>query len=146
MLGPLLFLLYINGINAKVKRLDHRLYADDTLLPSDATTGYITGYKVMSHICMSGHFGGVCYSTTCLHMQIDRKSPDIRIKLGDDVIQTSNIIKFLGVCIQSKLKWNPHITKLTAKANRSLGVLHKNLAEAPLKTKLIAYKTHIQPI
>ena len=63
-LGPLLFLLYINGINAKVKRSDHRLYADNTLLPSDATTGYMTGYKVMSHICMSGHFGGVCYLTT----------------------------------------------------------------------------------
>ena len=146
-LGPLLFLLYINDINAEVKHSDCRLYADDTLLSSDATTGYDGLQSDVSRLYEWSLRWGMSFNNDkCLHMQIGRESPDMRIKLGDDVIPTSNVIKYLGVHIQSNLKWNTQVTKLTAKANRSLGVLRRNLAEAPLKTKLIAYKTSVRPI
>lgn len=146
-LGPLLFLLYINDITAEIKHSDCRLYADDTLLSSDVSNN-IDGLQgdVNRLYEWSCRWGMLFNNDKCLHMQIGKDSPDKRIKLGNDLIPTTDVIKYLGVHIQSNLKWNTHITKMTAKANRSLGVLRRNLAEAPQKTKLVAYKTSVRPI
>ena len=119
-LGPLLFLQYINDINAEVKHSDCRFNADDTLLSIDATTGYDGLQNDVTLYEWSLRWGMSFNNDKCLHMQIGCESADIRIKLGDDVIPTSNVIKYLGVHIQSNLKWNTQITKLTAKSNRSL--------------------------
>lgn len=139
--------LYINDITAEIKHSDCRLYADDTLLSSDVSNN-IDGLQgdVNRLYEWSCRWGMLFNNDKCLHMQIGKDSPDKRIKLGNDLIPTTDVIKYLGVHIQSNLKWNTHITKMTAKANRSLGVLRRNLAEAPQKTKLVAYKTSVRPI
>lgn len=82
----------------------------------------------------------------CVHMQINKDTPDFRIKLNDQEIPTSTNMKYLGVCIQSDLKWHSHITNITGKANRALGNIKRSLNGAPVKTKLIAYKTVVLPI
>jgi hypothetical protein len=50
------------------------------------------------------------------------------------------------VCIDYNLKWNTQVSKVTAKANRSLGMVKRHLKQAPKKTKLIAFKTMVKPI
>jgi hypothetical protein len=35
--------------------------------------------------------------------------------------------KYLGITIQNNLKWDKHITTITAKANQSLGFIKRNL-------------------
>ena len=146
-LGPLLFLLYINDISSEIVHSDCRLYADDTLLSCDITANPAGLQHDVDRLhewsCRWGmHFNSV----KCAHMQIGKDMPEVRIKLGNELIPSTNTIKYLGVHIQSDLKWNSHVTKITAKANRSLGVLRRNLLEAPQKTKLIAYKTSVRPI
>ena len=44
------------------------------------------------------------------------------------------------------MKWNQHIFKLTAKANRTLGFIRRNLSSCSRHLKFLAYKTLIRPL
>ena len=146
-LGPLLFLVYINDITTDIVHSDCRLYADDTLLSADTSQGtHGLQQDVTTLYNWSIKWGMLFNSSKCVHMQIGFKTPEVRFYLGNDTIPTSDCIKYLGVYIQYDLKWKVHITTITAKANRSLGALRRNLNEAPSKTKIIAYKTIVRPI
>lgn len=146
-LGPLLFLLYINDIHTNVIHSDCRLYADDTLLSCDITNDPTLLQKdVDSLFDWACSWGMVFNPRKCVHIQIGKTEPENTVILGSEPIPTSDCVKYLGVHIQSDLKWNKHISNITAKANRSLGCLRRNLSEAPSKTKLITYKTVVRPI
>ena len=43
--------------------------------------------------------------------------------------------KYLGVIIQSDLRWNMHINQITVKANHTLSLLQRNIKLAPTKLK-----------
>ena len=52
---------------------------------------------------------------------------------------------YLGVEWQSNMKWDQHIHQITAKANRSLGFLRRNLSKCPEIVKERAYQAHVRP-
>ena len=79
-------------------------------------------------------------------MQIGKNVPTIRFSLGGVQIPAVNSIKYLGVHIDSNLKWHTQVSKVTAKAYRALGCLKRNLKEAPKKTKQIAFNVMVKPI
>ena len=56
-----------------------------------------------------------------------------------------NQCKYLGILIQSDLKWNSHVNYVTAKANQTLAMLKRNIKLAPQKIKDKAYKSLIRP-
>jgi len=56
-----------------------------------------------------------------------------------------NQIKYLGITIQINLKWASHISEITTKANRTLGLLRRNIHMAPKIIKEQAYFTHFRP-
>ena len=146
-LGPLLFLLYINDIHSGISYSDCRLYADDTLLSCDVTDDQSLLQKDVDILYKWACDWGMSFNPgKCVHVQVGKPTPNLNITLGNEPIPSSDYIKYLGVHIQSNLKWNMHISTITAKANRSLGLIRRNLAEAPCKTKLVAYKTIVRPI
>ena len=49
------------------------------------------------------------------------------------------------VDITKDLKWNQHVNKITASANRSLGFLRRNISFCSRKTKAIAFITFVRP-
>ena len=53
---------------------------------------------------------------------------------------------YLGVEISQDLKWDAHISKITASANRVNGFIRRNLESCPKETKSLAYKTLVRPI
>ena len=56
-----------------------------------------------------------------------------------------NQCKYLGILIQSDLKWNSHVNHITAKANHTLAMLKRNIKLAPKMIKDKAYKSLIRP-
>ena len=67
------------------------------------------------------------------------------MKLGDSLIPSSDAFRYLGVQIDSSLKWKTHITNIVAKADRTLGMVKRGLRHATVKSKLVAYKTVVKP-
>ena len=54
--------------------------------------------------------------------------------------------KYLGLTITNKLQWDQHINNITAKANKTLGFLRRNLKIPSIRIKEQAYQTLVRPL
>ena len=61
-------------------------------------------------------------------------------------LKSTNTAKYLGIHIDSTLKWNTHINKTAQRANTTSTFLHRNIRTCPRKIKHLAYTTLLRPI
>ena len=54
--------------------------------------------------------------------------------------------KYLGVTIDSKLKWKEQYAATTKKSNNVLAFLRRNIHDCPMSVKEVCYKTLVRPI
>ena len=52
---------------------------------------------------------------------------------------------YLGVMFNNKIKWSPHISNITRKANVVIHVIKRNLWNCPRNVKEVAYKSLVRP-
>lgn len=149
-LGPLLFLLYINDLPSNINS-SIRLYADDCVL-----------YQVINsqndHQVLNESFANFCSwcskwqmkinfnKTVILTFSTSISSSQFCYSFNNCTLSRVNNYKYLGVIFDNKLSWAKHIDYITAKALKKLGYLRRVLAKAPKDTKLIMYKSLIRPI
>ena len=136
-LGPLLFILYINDICNATKLGNFVLFADDTnifVIAKSKTEAYHKAKQVLS--CLSNYM-----KCNKLHINIKKCcymyfNPCKRAKNVSDMetysLSIDNIVinqvtetKFLGVIIDDKLSWNPHIKQLATKLRSCTGRLYR---------------------
>ena len=65
--------------------------------------------------------------------------------LYGQVLESTNTAKYLGVTLSKELSWNEHINSITAKANRTLGFVKRNVKTKNEKVKELAYKSLVRP-
>ena len=63
-------------------------------------------------------------------------------RIQNHVLSTVQHYKYLGVTIQSDLKWHKHIQLITSKANQALGLLKRNI-QASQQLRERAYLTFV---
>ena len=124
-IGPILFLVYINDLPKEVNATV-RLFADDTIMymamsgsgdstslqqDLDRLTAWEEKWKMEFH------------PQKCGVLPITRSSsPQInRYQLHGHTLKTETDSKYLGITINSKLSWNNHIGNVCTKANSSIG-------------------------
>ena len=82
-------------------------------------------------------------------MVFDRKRKqsvyDINIKIGDKKINEVQQTKFLGIIVDNKLTWNNHISVLTTKIAKSIGILLKCRKYLEERILLNLYYSFIYP-
>ena len=153
-LGPLLFLLYINDIVNCSDDGNFILFADDTnIFVSGATsseaynsanavlkkvTEYMEANKLHINVskCCFIHFKPDLSrgTLTCARAQVyDR---NCKLFLGDKAIIKVESAKFLGVIIDEKLSWEAHIKYLEEKLNSCI-VLIKRIKKYVPKTEYL---------
>ena len=138
-LGPLLFLLYINDISRSSNLGTFILFADDTnifVAGQSETDAYekanillkgIQRYMYLNklHINMSK----CCYIHFKPKISVKNIPTDSNFEhqllIDDFPIKKTSQTKFLGVIIDENLSWEPHITALRRKLNQAASTLHR---------------------
>ena len=142
-LGPLMFLCYINDLPSKVTSTV-RLFADDCLIyrqisgPEDQ----ILFQKDLDSLQQWATAWGMRFNTAkCYILRISRSTEPYegRYTLDGQELKEVPDQQYLGVNFNSNMKFDTHIKQITTKANRSLGFLRRNLSRCPQKLKETAY-------
>ena len=149
-LGPLLFVIYINDIPEVCKLAKFILYADDANI-------VITANNVEDlHRQTQGLIDTLVEWVDCnmLALNIDKTKYMIfcrsKVVLNKPLLLLGTRIKkieeakFLGVIIDEKLTWSTHIKSVKSKMSRYIGVLCKIKSLLPLQARIQIYHCLIQ--
>ena len=71
-------------------------------------------------------------------------SPDA-VVLHGQVLEAVSSPRYLWVDISSNLKWNTHVDRITANANRSLRFIRRNVKSKSPKIREMAYQSLVRP-
>ncbi len=149
-LGPSLFLYYINDISQQIHS-NIRLFADDTicyivinslgdaqLLQDDLTKlgDWATKWRMKFH------------PDKCNVLTVSTKRAPLEhaYQLNGHILAHVKSAKYLGVTIANNLQWNNHIANICTKANQTLGFLRRNINLESVKIKERAYLTLVRPL
>lgn len=113
-LGPILFLLYVNDMPSSIRNGRTVLFADDTnILCNKETVNSIISdaSKWFSNNKLIVNEG----KTVSMQFSISNKQLDTPLKMNNVQLTNVNVTKFLGLSIQSNLKWNVHLNELNTK-------------------------------
>jgi hypothetical protein len=65
--------------------------------------------------------------------------------LHNHIIESVTSAKYLGITLQSNLKWNLHYGNIISNGNKSLGFLKRNLSVSNTDIKSRAYQALVRP-
>ena len=148
-LGPLMFLLFINDIH---ENLDStlRLFADDALLYRSISTvndSVILQNDIDKLVSWSKTWQMQFNVSKCYTMRISRRKEPVLMDYYIDGYKLSPVKNhpYLGVMLSDDLRWNSHVDNIVVKANKSLGFVRRNLYPCSENTKRSAYVTIVRP-
>ena len=155
-LGPALFVLYINDLPLAVKN-QIRLFADDTKIFTRSETEGATESLQEDLTRLqdwSSKWSLKFHPEKCHVVKLGKKSEALYTMTGTneadegfEIILTENEVeKDLGVNIDSKLKFREHVAQVTAKANQRVGIIRRSFDHLSEKTFLQLYKAQVRPI
>ena len=149
-LGPLLFLIYINDIFRSSSILKFILYADDTtILFSTKSLNNINTIlnaeldKVAEWLKANKLSINVAKTNVIIFNKCQTQSNTLQIFINNLLVNQVNSIKFLGVEINSDLNWKDHIKTITSKIARSLGIIGRIRHKLTSKAAMLLYDTLI---
>lgn len=146
-LGPLLFLVYINDLPLNITS-SVSLFADDCVIYR-AIKGHSDVLELQADMdrvqewCET--WGMALNVNKCKYMHVNRHSTSIRsYHINNVLLEVVNSYKYLGIHITSTLSWKTHIEYIAGKANSTLGYLRRNFNQAPVSLKLLLYKVLVR--
>ena len=155
-LGPLLFLLYINDLPLYIKYCLLDLFADDgTLHTSNSYLPTVTNFLNLdldnfSDWCDDNDMKkntskskAMFLATRCTANKIMAEPPHLTIK--GEQIQISESEKLLGVHINNSLSWSTHIDSTLKKCNSLLFLLNRIKKYLNIPTRKLFYNAYILP-
>ena len=152
-LGPLLFLVYINDFPKCSKFFKFTIFADDSTLTSKFTNiseenialklehelKKVDEWLLVNRLKLNtnkSHFITFSY----------RKNTSIRpINVGNNFIKEVNTTTFLGIILDKKLSFRDHISHLVSKCSKTVGILFKLKDFLPNQVLKILYNSMILP-
>ena len=130
-LGPLLFLVYIDDVLLS-DGSTLNLYADDMLLYKPVKSIEDIHHLQMDIDCISEWVSCnklTLNPTKCKTMVISRKrnsvQPDAQFVLNGRPLEQVETFKYLGILLSSDLSWSAHIESICTKARKLIGLLYR---------------------
>ena len=151
LLGPLLFITYINDIQMSSDRLSFILFADDSNLffshsnPNHLLNTINTELIQVSDWIKANKLSLNVQKTNYMIYSNTISSLPGNIIFDNIAIQKVNSTKFLGVIIDNKLSWKLHIDNICKTVSRNVGVINKLKHFFPTRILFMLYSTLILP-
>ena len=150
-LGPILFLIYINDLHKVCKDVTLVMFADDTSIfakgsnPNDIISmlnneleniaAWLRANRLSLNIGKT-HF--IVFSNCKLH--VNRK-----VTIGGNELDQLKSTNFLGIKIDEKLSWKEHISFVTSRMSKCIGILYKARHLLSVNWRMTLYKTFVLP-
>lgn len=152
-LGPLLFTLHVHDI-PKLPFTNLGMFADDTTISSSSRYPSVAFSRMQTHLNkLSDYFNKwkiKVNASKTEYMVCTRKranNDELSLTYDDTVIRRVDKIKILGVLVDNKLTYAPHIERVIARTNdviRRLQPLLKYNSGMSLTNKIFVYKVFIR--
>ncbi len=153
-LGPLLFILYINDLYTHLSECDISLYADDTALYTAAKSQIeikLTLQIELIIVCEWLKANKLTLNANKTkyvifgNRHILNTKPNLNLHVGISKIERVDEMKYLGVILDEHLTFDQHINYIIHKSSKKLGVLRRAREYLNKTTKILLYKSLILP-
>lgn len=148
-LGPLLFVMYMNDITNSTESLQPTLYADDTTLlfspgrnvhPANLTRFLNYALSSVSNWFRANRLSLNVEKTKFMIFHKKNSTPlNIELKIDDLVIERVRTFKFLGLMLNENLDWDDHYCMVKSRVSKSIGILHRLKHILPFSILLTLY-------
>ena len=132
-LGPLLFLLYVNDLPQQVLHSDIFLFADDTKCLKSVSSVLDSSLlqQDLNHLSTwSTNWKLSFKESKCLLLTFQSKPPThstLPYSISGHAIRNCHQHKDLGILMSSDLSWSSHISSITNQAHKKLRLLCRSL-------------------
>ena len=152
-LGPLLFLIYINDLGAISEQLTSILFADDSNLFAEGPNlqnlqtivnsempklvNWLTANRLSlnikkTHVMVFGHLP-------------ESTKKEVAVTINGFTLDVVENTKFLGLLLDDSLNWKAHVNYITQKLAKSIGILTQARKVFDRKTLIQLYYSFIYP-
>ena len=147
-IGPILFLVYINDLPESVMSRT-RLFADDTVIYNTSDNQQQLQDDLIALQAWEHLWKMEFNPLKCEYIKFSRKRT--RGAQNDYTLNNINIpktdsVKYLGVKLESSLRWNDNTTYISNKASSRLGYIRRTIPPALPHLRAKAYTTLVRPI
>ena len=153
-LGPLLFLIYINDIINSSSLFTYSLFADDTCLL--AHHNYLLPLINSVNDEIGNIFEWFCCNKLLLNTSKSQyvvfrlrgkriQNDIVPLVIGGNQIDRSQNVRFLGVIVDEYLSWKDHVSYVCTKVSRSVGIISKLRLYLPKETLITLYNAIVMP-
>ena len=151
-LGPLIFILYVNDVFTSLKvDASIYMYADDTLIISkanDALTAANKAQKALEEMvfwCEENKLTINRGKTKFMLIKHTKVLCEPQVMMGNYKLGTVRSYEYLGIILDDKLSMNEYLDSMWKKANAKVGILAKIRRFISEKTAMMIYKCMIRP-
>ena len=154
-LGPLLFLIYINDLPACHLHSVPRMYADDTSLTLSSSDPLDLQSKLNHDLAqiqtwlqankLSLNVKKTKFSIIGSHNRLANLNHQFDVKINEHYLERAKTYKYLGIDLDESLSWDSHIDNVVKKASAGLGAIKRVRNLVPRETLITIYKALVQP-
>ena len=154
-LGPILFLIYINDLSFQIKDSMVDLYADDSTLYTKGVSLQKIEHNLqislnkVTNWCTKNNMAINAQKTKCMVLGSStklRKSNEMNMYVNNVRIQNVNSHKLLGVILDESLTWNLQVDAVVKKVNSKIALLKRINYFLNEHMRILFYNAYILPV
>ena len=154
-LGPLLFIMFMNDLPNCLENAAITMYADDTSASTTIESVSDVEYKLipdmvkifdwLKSIKLSLNALKTEFMITGTNRNVHNTTDLIAVRVDGALIRRVNKSRYLGLIVDDRLSWKEHISYISSKVSRNIGILKRVRERVTKETLLIMYGTLIEP-